>query len=72
MYDNIQYADGSMEKKSSPGVEQNLRIENGVVNGEGTDGEHELDCVGDERDEHGYKTGERRKGVLRKLRLHKV
>lgn len=85
LYEDIQYADGTKEKRSSKEIERDVRSENpggrvgevngkGVVNGyglgkEGVDG---VDGAGEEKDEFGYREGERRKGVLRKLKLHKV
>jgi len=65
MYNNIKYTDGTKEGK---GVKEIMKE---------TEGRHYVvdppdEVVENEGDEQGYKIGERRKGVLRKLNLHKV
>jgi hypothetical protein len=67
MYANIEYAEGTKEDDSVKLMEKNKE--------NGTDGsaDEEILLNGTEgRDEQGYKNGERKKGVLRKLNLHKV
>jgi len=66
LYGNIEYADGTKERGSADGVGGEGRKEGGEDN-LGLDG-----IDGQKRDEQGYKDGERKKGVLRKLQLHKV
>jgi hypothetical protein len=71
LYDNIQYADGTQEARNTRALEAKspkrgnsvdpLAQENGGVDG-----------VLETRDGQGYIEGERKKGVLRKLNLHKV
>jgi len=61
LYDNIQYADGSKEEHSAKDIQKHVEQRDDIVEPPETD-----------RDEQGYKEGERRKGVLRKLNLHKV
>lgn len=69
LYDNITYADGSEETRNSKDTEQSSARSDDVVK----DGEQEVsNWLDHERDEQGYRTGERKKGVLRKLGLHKV
>ena len=80
LYDNIQYADGSKEKNSGAKMAATEAAKNGEVvpatNGEAKDteerGSDEVLRTEKERDEQGYPEGERKKGVLRKLHLHKV
>jgi hypothetical protein len=70
----IESADGSKEKGGANGVDNDL-VNGGVVNGEvkkeAEKNEEEL-RLEKKRDEQGYGDGERKKGVLRKLNLHKV
>ena len=61
MYDNIQYADGSKEEYSGKEIQKDIEQRDDIVEPPEVD-----------RDEQGYKEGGRRKGVLRKLNLHKV
>jgi hypothetical protein len=71
LYNNIQYADGTRESTNTRVLDARppsrgnsidpSSQENGGVNG-----------VAERRDEQGYLDGERKKGVLRKLNLHKV
>ena len=81
MHDNIQYADGSKEKNSGGKVVKKEAEMNGHVMAPATNGvakeedgrsSGEVLRMGKERDEQGCSEGERRKGVLRKLHLHKV
>ena len=44
----------------------------GTTNGNRSSSEDEIVKLKEERDAQGYKDGERKKGVLRKLHLHKV
>jgi hypothetical protein len=85
-YEGIQYADGSKEiggggdaKMAVKGSEaMNGIMSNGVANGVVRDGleregsEEEILRMERERDEQGYPKGQRKKGVLRKMHLHKV
>lgn len=77
LYDNVQYVDGTrettnrraldaMSPKKGNSVDPSSQ-ENGDMLGDG-------DLLGAEqtRDEQGYINGDRKKGVLRKLQLHKV
>jgi hypothetical protein len=81
LYDNVQYADGSKEKDScgkmaKKEVETNGHVVTPATNGVAKEAERrssgEVLRMEKERDEQGYSEGERRKGVLRKLHLHKV
>jgi len=66
LYGNIEYADGTKERSSVDGIGGREEPGDGEEN-LGQDGVN-----GEKRDEQGYKEGERKKGVLRKLQLHKV
>jgi hypothetical protein len=61
LHDNIQYADGSKEEHSVKDIQKDVEQRDNIVE------PPEMD-----RDEQGYKEGERRKGILRKLNLHKA
>ncbi|TVY83116.1 hypothetical protein LSUE1_G001571 [Lachnellula suecica] len=67
MYANIQYADGS----HANGVEAPTE-KNGEDATEGSVEDGTLENGAGARDPQGYREGERKKGVLRKLNLHKV
>lgn len=75
-YDNIQYADGTKEKSSPVTVNASTAPEKGTefVDAPSDTKEAKSDelIIEEQRDEQGYKEGERKKGVLRKLHLHKV
>jgi len=78
-YDNIQYSDGSSVKNltdneplsptSTTGGMTTSSESEDMQRGSGDSG---VFINKDERDEQGYREGERKKGVLRKLGLHKV
>jgi hypothetical protein len=70
LYDNLQHADGSsVEKKSTEQIERAAEKKGDVVDPPSSE-DGALDGMREQRDELGYTTGERTKGVLRKLRLH--
>jgi len=70
-YDNIQYADGSREGANTMALDGNTSKKDSSVDAlSQTNGE--VAGVVESRDEQGYKDGERKKGILRKLNLHKV
>ena len=71
MYDNIQYADGTKEKKSTEEIERDVEKRGDLVDAPSSE-DGTMDGAKEDRDEQGYKQGERKKGVLRKLHLHKV
>ena len=58
MYDNIQYADGSTEDRSAKEIEKEVNRKDDLVDAPAST------SLTDE--------GEKKKGVLRKLNLHKV
>jgi len=72
-YDNIQYADGTKEKSSPAAIDEVTEKSADIIGAPAT--VHELNegesFTKEQTDEQGYKEGERKKGVLRKLHLHK-
>ena len=67
LYDNLQYADGSsVEKKSTEQIERDAEKKGDVVDPPSS----ASDGMREQRDEQGYRTEERPKGLLRKLHLH--
>ena len=72
-YDNIQYVDGTKEKNGSAATADVSEKSADFV--EAPAEVHEVregePFIKEQRDEQGYKEGERKKGVLRKLHLHK-
>jgi len=77
-HDNIQYADTSslkspIDKETLSPILTRETIGRASSSGESkTDGDSGVFMNKDEIDEQGYREGERKKGVLRKLGLHKV
>jgi hypothetical protein len=71
LYDNIQYADGTRETANTRALDANSSTRGNSVD---PPSQANGDILGDvqNRDEQGYTDGERKKGVLRKLQLHKV
>jgi len=71
LYDNIQYGDGTRETMSTRALDAMSPKRGSSVD---PSPQENGDVLGDvqNRDEQGYIDGERRKGVLRKLHLHKV
>jgi hypothetical protein len=66
LYDNIQYADGSSEDRSSKEIEKEVNDRDDLVNAP-------TNTISiEKRDEQGHLEGEGKKGLLRKLNLHKV
>jgi len=72
-YGTIQYADGTKEKSSPVIISESS--EESADSVEAPAEVHEVregePFIKEQRDEQGYKEGERKKGVLRKLHLHK-
>jgi len=71
LYDNIQYVDRSREDMSVKATGGGALKKDNAADPLTRENE-ELDEVSETRDEQGYREGERKKGVLRKLNLHKV
>ncbi|KAH8596297.1 hypothetical protein B0O99DRAFT_620037 [Bisporella sp. PMI_857] len=77
-YDNITYADGTKEKNSPAVIQTDIEKRDDI--GDPPKGGVKSDSAVslgqtqsiDERDAQGYKEGDRTKGILRKLQLHKV
>ncbi len=67
-------AAGTNVANGANGMAQKREMEAERNESRGHNGEAEEDARGkvEERDSEGYKTGERKKGVLRKLALHRV
>ncbi|KAL3424300.1 hypothetical protein PVAG01_03581 [Phlyctema vagabunda] len=72
LYDNIQYEDGSREKKDPKALAKDAQQRDDIVDAPGREELDEDLRSAEERDEQGYKEGERKKGILRKVHLHKV
>ena len=68
--EEIEYADGSKERNGPVNLVMNAEEKNAAK--DETDESEEDFKFDKERDEQGYVVGERKKGVLRKLHLHKV
>lgn len=68
-YESVQNADATKEVN---GRATNGHVANGAANERGESSEEETLRIERERDEQGYSEGERKKGILRKLHLHKV
>lgn len=70
LYDNIQYADGTKEKRSMETLEHEAEKKSVVVDAPETDSDGEVPPF-QGRDDQGYKDGGRKKGILRQKILHK-
>lgn len=72
MPDGSPWADGSAERKSAEELTRNATRTTEQPDGQAEEEESEDRRAERGRDEHGYREGERKKGLLRKLQLHKV
>jgi len=70
LYDNIKYADGSKENKSRKAIEKDAEHRDGITDPPALDGRQSREW--NERDGQEHREGQRKKGVLRKLALHKA
>jgi len=70
--DGIPWVDGSTEQKGLEELTLGATAATGQHYGEGHEEESEDQRAERERDEQGHREGERKKGLLRKLHLHKV
>jgi len=69
LYDNIEYADASHENSDVRTIENDVEKRDDLVDPPKTVEEY---VEMEDRDDQGYRPGERKKGVLRKLNLHKA